>query len=78
MNPSNIELAKHEANRFLKAVGEYDRKTKLLEADYKKRLKDALGTDRWVFRENPHVEHAAVKRASLDLTRALAKMRTQQ
>ena len=74
MNTKDIAVAKAEAERFLSVVGELNRKTALLEADYKKR-KAAAADDRYVFCDTANVEHAAVRRSSMDLTRALARMR---
>lgn len=62
MRPKKVDEAANEAKRFLDRV---------------RKLKAAVGSTHW--NGNEHIwgskETAAVRRASLDLTRALAEMR---
>lgn len=63
MRHKNVMIAKSEAERFLRAVDEFEQR---YEND--ERFKDYMGITGFK-------ETAAVKRASLDLTRALADLR---
>ncbi len=65
MNRDAIATAIAEAERFLKAA-------KVFEAEDTRRYGLASGG---AFSTEANVEHAAMKRASMDLTRALARMR---
>lgn len=64
MQPDKIKCAAEEAQRFLKAIRAL--------ADREAADKDAAATRRF---GNGIKESGAVRRASLDLTRALAEMR---
>lgn len=73
MKRVDIEEAAAEATRFLRTVNAWVAKDKELESDHKRRT--AEKPDGWHYRGDANVEHAAMKRASMDLTRALARMR---
>ncbi len=65
------EQAMREAARFLAAINEYRRAVKGQEAARKK----AEQSGQQFYSSNTGPEHAAAKRASMDLTRALAAWR---
>lgn len=72
----NMDFAASEARRFVAAVEAYNI-VRLAELDKLAQVKATRSPDyvsNW-YDPEPHVEHAAVRRASMDLTRALAKMR---
>lgn len=77
MTPENIAHAYAEAERFMRATRAWQQVTKEKRAAYEKRKKDNPTTAHW-WTSDANVEHAALHRASMDLTRALAKMRKPQ
>ena len=74
MNPTDIQHAALEAQRFQDALAAWRAKDKELEEAYQA-VRKANPTKDYVYRGSANVEHAALKRASMDLTRALARMR---
>lgn len=71
MNKAAIERAVHEAKRFLERHGEWKRATATPERSWT----DPSTNEVYRFYPNAPKESGALRRASLDLTRALAEMR---
>lgn len=78
MNKVAIHAAADEARRFLLKVEALDSAVLEKQRDFTAR-KTANPNAVWLISpDGAHMEHAALKRASLDLTRALSSMRNSQ
>lgn len=72
MNPNKMAVAFKEAERFMQKIIDLQI---LINADNAQVAEDRAKGNPYVFRSTFPKEHGAVKRASMDLTRALADLR---
>lgn len=78
MSPDRIRAAIIEADRFLSLATKWQDADAAKIAEWERRSKELPNDFKGWFMGDAHVEHAAMRRASLDLTRALARMRAPQ